>query len=308
MRYFDAISRISNVLDDQQNKTKLPGMWPVGVNVIGPPLPGLKAHAPDLTSGSQFSLGGISDSAYEYLPKMYQLLAGVGEAAAQYRRMYEFAMNTAVAHTLFRPMVEDNADILVTSSVWDDGRSDSSGQHIRCFAGGMLGLGGRLMKNETHVDVGRKLTDGCVWTYENAPMGIMPEVFSMHTCANLSECEYTREPGSSPFSKIDDARYILRPEAIESVFYMYRITGDPEYQEQAWDMFEAIESVTATQYGNAAIGDVTGFPPQLDDNMESFWMAETLKYFYLIFSEPDTISLDDWVFNTEAHPFRIPRP
>jgi mannosyl-oligosaccharide alpha-1,2-mannosidase len=41
--------------------------------------------------------------------------------------------------------------------------------------------------------------------------------------------------------------------------------------------------------------------------MESFWMAETLKYFYLIFSEPDTISLDDWVFNTEAHPFCIPR-
>lgn len=41
---------------------------------------------------------------------------------------------------------------------------------------------------------------------------------------------------------------------------------------------------------------------------QSFWMAETLKYFYLIFSEPDLISLDDYVFNTEAHPLRLPKP
>jgi mannosyl-oligosaccharide alpha-1,2-mannosidase len=41
---------------------------------------------------------------------------------------------------------------------------------------------------------------------------------------------------------------------------------------------------------------------------QSFWIAETLKYFYLVFSEPDLISLDDYVFNTEAHPLRIPKP
>lgn len=37
-------------------------------------------------------------------------------------------------------------------------------------------------------------------------------------------------------------------------------------------------------------------------------MAETLKYFYLIFSDPDLISLDDYVLNTEAHPLKIPKP
>ncbi len=41
--------------------------------------------------------------------------------------------------------------------------------------------------------------------------------------------------------------------------------------------------------------------------MESFWLAETLKYFYLLYSTPDVISLDEWVFNTEAHPFRVPK-
>ena len=40
--------------------------------------------------------------------------------------------------------------------------------------------------------------------------------------------------------------------------------------------------------------------------MESFWLAETLKYFYLLYSDPDLISLDEWVLNTEAHPFRRP--
>jgi mannosyl-oligosaccharide alpha-1,2-mannosidase len=41
---------------------------------------------------------------------------------------------------------------------------------------------------------------------------------------------------------------------------------------------------------------------------QSFWIAETLKYFYLIFSDPELISLDDYVFNTEAHPLKIPKP
>jgi mannosyl-oligosaccharide alpha-1,2-mannosidase len=297
MRYFDAISRISNILDEQQGRTKLPGMWPVGINV----------RAPDLTSGSQFSLGAMSDSAYEYLPKMYQLLGGVGEAGAQYRRMYEYAMTTVIDRTLYRPMVEDKADILITASV-RDGRRDNGGQHLVCFAGGMLGLGGRLIENNTHVDTGRKLTDGCIYTYKHSLLGVMPEIFSMRACPNMLECDYNGQPGSSPFSKIDDARYILRPEAIESVFYMYRLTGDSAYQDKAWEMFEAIENNTRTQYGNAAIQDMTRQPHELEDSMESFWLAETLKYFYLVFSEPNAISLDEWVFNTEAHPFRVPRP
>jgi len=43
------------------------------------------------------------------------------------------------------------------------------------------------------------------------------------------------------------------------------------------------------------------------NEMESFWTAETLKYFYLLFADEDVISLDDWVFNTEAHPFKRAR-
>ncbi|CAL3971661.1 unnamed protein product [Diplocarpon coronariae] len=96
------------------------------------------------------------------------------------------------------------------------------------------------------------------------------------------------------------------PEAIESVWYMYRITGDSTWQDKGWKMFESIINATSTEYGHSAIYDVTLEQPVRIDEMESFWLAETLKYFYLLYSTPDTISLDEWVLNTEAHPFKRP--
>ncbi len=98
-----------------------------------------------------------------------------------------------------------------------------------------------------------------------------------------------------------------RPEAIESVWYMYRITGDTTWQDKGWKMFESIIQATSTKYGHSAIFDVTLETPYQVDEMESFWLAETLKYFYLLYSTPDVISLDEWVLNTEAHPFRRPQ-
>jgi len=99
------------------------------------------------------------------------------------------------------------------------------------------------------------------------------------------------------------------PEAIESIWYMYRITGDPEWQEKGWRMFQAVVKATRTEVAHSAVDNVARpeLAPEPLDNMESFWTAETLKYFYLLFAEPDVISLDEWVLNTEAHPFRRPR-
>ncbi len=97
-----------------------------------------------------------------------------------------------------------------------------------------------------------------------------------------------------------------RPEAIESVFYMYRITGSPHWREAGWRMFRAIQKVTRTEFGNSAIDDVTKAHPEQADIMESFWLAETLKYFWLLFADEEAVGLDEWVLNTEAHPFRRP--
>lgn len=109
------------------------------------------------------------------------------------------------------------------------------------------------------------------------------------------------------FVNSQDPSYSLRPEAIESPFYMYRISGETKYQDTAWDIFQAIESQTRASFGNARIANVFQKDGPKEDVMESFWLAETLKYLYLLFSETDLVSLNDWVFNTEAHPFRIPK-
>lgn len=76
---------------------------------------------------------------------------------------------------------------------------------------------------------------------------------------------------------------------------MYRITGDRRLQDTAWQMFQAIDKAARTKISYAAVADVTVDNPDRLDTCESFWTAETLKYFYLIFSEPDLVSLDDFV-------------
>ncbi|KAJ9499381.1 hypothetical protein H2202_004964 [Exophiala xenobiotica] len=109
------------------------------------------------------------------------------------------------------------------------------------------------------------------------------------------------------YIKIRQSDYRLRPEAIESVFIMYRITGDESWREKGWGMFDAVDKATKTDVAHAAVKDVTSQLGEQQDTMESFWLAETLKYYYLLFSEPDLVSLDDYVLNTEAHPFKLPK-
>lgn len=76
---------------------------------------------------------------------------------------------------------------------------------------------------------------------------------------------------------------------------MYRITGDKALQDAAWRMFQSIEKLARTHIAHAGIEDVCTLNTKQSDKMESFWLAETLKYFYLIFSEPSLISLDEYV-------------
>ncbi|KAF7182209.1 hypothetical protein CNMCM7691_001688 [Aspergillus felis] len=96
-------------------------------------------------------------------------------------------------------------------------------------------------------------------------------------------------------TRILNRAYLLRPEAIESVFYMFRITGDNYWREKGWEMFQAVSKHTRTEIAHSAINDVTLEKSKKRDTMESFWLAETLKYFYLLFADPSVVSLDDYV-------------
>ncbi|KAH8199367.1 hypothetical protein TruAng_006453 [Truncatella angustata] len=327
-KWFDATERITLALQRQQMKTRLPGLWPIGVN----------PRDMKFTEDNTFSLGAMADSVFEYLPKMVALTGGL---LPHYGDMYKEAMKTAIKFNMFRPMVPDSADILLSGIVRtskENGKIkptlECQGQHLVCFAGGMLAVGGKLLDIPEHLSTARKLVDGCIWTNKNMPLGIMPEVFWMAPCDSDTDCPWDETKWKQAvleragadkddletasqiikerrlpqgFVDIPDKRYILRPEAIESIFIMYRTTGDPKLLQAAADMFDAVQTNTKTDIANSAIADITVTSPidvQQTDSMESFWMGETLKYFYLIFSEPDLISLDEWVFNTEAHPLR----
>lgn len=99
--------------------------------------------------------------------------------------------------------------------------------------------------------------------------------------------------------------YHLRPEIVESTYYLYHYTGDPEYRHRGEKMFDDFVRYCRTDSGYAALADVTS-KQQLDE-MQSFVLAETFKYFYLLFASPGTLEFDKVIFNTEAHPLkRIP--
>ncbi|KAI9172476.1 endoplasmic reticulum mannosyl-oligosaccharide 1,2-alpha-mannosidase [Paramyrothecium foliicola] len=307
-KYYDATERVKQFFYTFQNQTKIPGLWPINVD-----------YQHETMNGPVFGLGAGADSLYEYLPKMHALLGGLDP---QYPQMTTQSLDAAKEHILFRPMTPDGDDILLAgNAMFDDDKIKTvpEMQHLTCFAGGMYGLAGKLFSRKDYVELGSRLTAGCIWAYDAFPTNIMPEISRLVPCENRTgPCPYTLNLAKPTppagvrvlphgFVRVRDPRYLLRPEAIESVFYMWRITGDQVWRDAAWRMWEGIVRETETGLAFAAIEDVTMHQSNKIDSMETFWLSETLKYFYLIFEDPSVISLDDWVLNTEAHPFKRPK-
>ena len=94
--------------------------------------------------------------------------------------------------------------------------------------------------------------------------------------------------------------YELRPEIVESTYYLWHYTQDPAYRAKARQMFGQFVQYCRTDAGYAALKSV--ITKEQRDDMESFVLAETFKYYYLIFAPPSTLDFDSIVFNTEAHP------
>lgn len=257
--------------------------------------------------------------------------------------MYVKAMRAIKEHVFFQPMTQNNSKILLSGNARANENSvelDPQGQHLACFGGGMVAMGAAIFDRKEDFQTARQLVEGCIWAYNATPTKIMPETFHVIPCSNTVDCKWdeTRwvdavfmrntndvEEGDKSlplqdqadkkigvlrlppgFSAIGDRRYILRPEAIESIFVLYRITGDVALHDKAWKMFEAITDLARTDIAFAALDDVTVPNPPKSDRMESFWTAETLKYYYLLYSDPGLVSLDDYVLNTEAHPLKRP--
>lgn len=96
--------------------------------------------------------------------------------------------------------------------------------------------------------------------------------------------------------------YLLRPELIESTYFLYRATGGARHLEALELMLNSLKR-TRTRCGFACIADVTANVLRLDDRQDSFFLSETLKYLYLGFDEHNWLHRRNVVFSTEGHPF-----
>jgi mannosyl-oligosaccharide alpha-1,2-mannosidase len=169
--------------------------------------------------------------------------------------------------------------------------------HLACFSGGMFALTAMYphadmskFEIEDYRSMAVEITHTCHESYIRTNTRLGPEAFSFENGAEVNPV---------------DRYYILRPEVVESYFYLWRMTKDKKYRDWAWDMVEALEKHCRTANGYSGIRDVMSNSPSQDDVQQSFFFAETLKYLYLIFSDDSVIPLDKYVFNTEAHPFPI---
>mmetsp|Transcript_5206 Transcript_5206/g.13489 ORF Transcript_5206/g.13489 Transcript_5206/m.13489 type:complete len:633 (+) Transcript_5206:52-1950(+) len=236
------------------------------------------------------SVGALGDSFYEYLYKGW-ILAGK-PPNSPLKKAYDNAI------TALRPLIRKSqlGNMYIAES--KNGTHMSKMGHLACFIGGLFAMSAADATSTEEAEAlllsGRGITETCYRGYANSPTGLGPEEMLFDTATELSS------------SNSGHRYYILRPEVIESYFYMWRITRDERYRTWAWEAVQALETHARCGTGGyCGIKDVQINPPVHDDLQQSFFLAETLKYLYLIFSNDDILPLDRWVLNTEAHPLPV---
>lgn len=267
-RYSDAALGVYNLLP----KTDTKGLYPKYLDVTAGLLLLIKFEGKFITPPS-YGIGPDADSFYEYLLKLW-----ISTGIPKYREMYDSSAD-AILSNILKKSKEDKYYFM------QEGSSDSF-HHLSCFTGGMFALGAAT-KTEGDwtykLDIGRRVTDTCYSLYSDSKTGLGGDTGRVSSDGNKIEAS---------------GKVALRPEVVESLFYMYRISGDYVYKQHALDIIDSLEKNTRTAAGYHSID---GGP---FDRMESFFIAETLKYLWLIFDD-NQLPLTEYVFNTEAHPFSI---
>lgn len=259
--------------------------------------------------GKLIRLGSRGDSYYEYLLKQY---LQTNNEEPIYWKMYRESVEGVKKH-----MVERSEPSRLTYvgelERGIGGPLSSKMDHLVCFYGGLLALGATNgltleeakklpfwgKEQESDFQLGEELTYSCYKMYADVPTGLSPEI-AVFNKDKLKHQDFT--------IKANDRHNLQRPETVESLYYLYKLTGDVKYRKWGYEIFQNFVKYTKVTTPSglvsySSLNDVTSKDPSYKDNMESFWLAETLKYLYLLFDDDNIIPLDKYVFNTEAHPF-----
>ncbi|KAG1326879.1 Mannosyl-oligosaccharide 1,2-alpha-mannosidase MNS1 [Cocos nucifera] len=266
--------KVENVIIQLQKTFPSDGLLPIFVN----PQSGTASY-------STITFGAMGDSFYEYLLKAW-IQGNKTETVKHYRKMWETSMEGLLS--LIRKTTPSSFTYICEKN---GGSLSDKMDELACFVPGMLALGSSGYgpeKAEKFLSLAKELSWTCYNFYQSTPTKLAGENYYFHGGEDMN---------------VGTSWNILRPETVESLVYLWRFTGNKTYQDWGWDIFQAFEKNSRIDSGYVGLKDVnTGVK---DNMMQSFFLAETLKYLYLLFSPPSFISFDEWVFNTEAHPLRI---
>ncbi|KAF5787875.1 putative mannosyl-oligosaccharide 1,2-alpha-mannosidase [Helianthus annuus] len=266
--------KVENVITVLNKTFPDDGLLPIYIN----PHRGTHSH-------STITFGAMGDSFYEYLLKVW-IQGNKTAEVKHYRDMWETSMKGLLS------LVRKTAPSSFTYISEKIGNSlIDKMDELACFAPGMIALGSSGYgpdDSSKFLNLAEELAWTCYNFYQSTPTKLAGENYFFHSGQDMT---------------VGTSWNILRPETVESLFYLWRLTGNKTYQEWGWNIFQAFEKNSRVESGYVGLKDVnTGVK---DNMMQSFFLAETLKYLYLLFSPPSVISLDEWVFNTEAHPLKI---
>lgn len=135
--------------------------------------------------------------------------------------------------------------------------------------------------------------------------GDLPRAEALHKSCYRMWMLYDIEPEMIDYKTMETVAdyYLLRPENIESTYYLYHFTKDPKYLDIGKQYFDNLVKYCKNTVGYSHLKSVK--TKEKMDAMQSFFLAETLKYFYLLFSSEDVFDFNKKIFNTEAHPLNI---
>uniref|UniRef100_A0A8C7QJJ8 alpha-1,2-Mannosidase n=1 Tax=Oncorhynchus mykiss TaxID=8022 RepID=A0A8C7QJJ8_ONCMY len=279
-RYRAAVDKVMQKVHKLEGKQD--GLVPMFINT----------NSGQFTHLGVFTLGARADSYYEYLLK--QWIQG-GQKETELLEDYLQALEGVKKNLLKK----SSPNSLTFVGELSHGQFSPKMDHLVCFLPGTLALGAHHGLPADHMELAKQLMETCYQMYAQMETGLSPEIvhFNMHE-GSIRDVDV----------KLADRHNLLRPETVESLFYLYRFTKDRKYRDWGWEILQNFNKYTKVSTGGyTSINNVRDPEyPSPRDKMESFFLGETLKYFYLLFSDdPELVSLDKYVFNTEAHPLPI---
>lgn len=228
----------------------------------------------DVTNGqwvnTESAIGAYIDSYYEYLYKSWKLFGD-----RDFKTAWDSHQKAIKQYLISK---EDNGWFLQTVDM-------NTGKGLSTTYGALDAFYAGLCAYSGDVATARQIQKAnfYMWTKFN----IEPEEFNFKT------------------NKILSGYYVLRPENLESCFYLYRFTKDNKYLWMGKRMVDDVVNHCRNDVGYASLKNVQTY--EKANSMQSFFFAETLKYAYLIFAPESALDLKKVVLNTEAHPFKINR-